>query len=211
MAAEVARQAFHFVLPGLSGDAVTGYIFQATSPRLFWYNPLHDLESLWWIGIWLLLRNCARGEKPPAKLDEQLLLSQQLFPIRPRLANLYRHDNFWTKAMLTASWAILCPDFVLMWLGLVVMRNTLVEPYEKAERSHDIDESAFQDAIHNIFISNLVEHREPAKEKKLKLRWIEELKKERDAEWKRNDLQNKIETEEDALAVDVFTISIAQS
>ena len=29
------------------------YIYQ--SDEVFWHNPLHDLESLWWVGIWLLL------------------------------------------------------------------------------------------------------------------------------------------------------------
>ena len=33
----------------------SGYMYYPDSDRDFSHNPLHDLESLWWVGVWFLL------------------------------------------------------------------------------------------------------------------------------------------------------------
>ncbi len=63
------------------------------SPTLFRYNPLHDLESLWWLVVWLLL--VRRMEKD----DRAYELRQQQVVFYDRL---YRDVAFRVKAFKTS-------------------------------------------------------------------------------------------------------------
>ncbi len=101
-----------------------------SSPPLFRYNPLHDLESLWWLLVWLLLVRKANidGDTEQRRQDQ--------FRFYDRL---YRNDKelrreAFSEAMSFDQGAVNLHDR-LMPIGslLEAMRNGLVWTYVQAE------------------------------------------------------------------------------
>jgi hypothetical protein len=96
MSIEVAAQEFLFLPPSDDVDITdfmedftsTSDIQNPTSAVPFSHNYLHDLESLWWVAVWLVLFNHfskaqGLGDEPPFELSDaehQLRLAEVLFP-----------------------------------------------------------------------------------------------------------------------------------
>lgn len=56
---------------------------QPANPKIPWaYNHLHDLESLWWVTVWIFSFNFHRSDDIPTlgKAEECLETAQKLFP-----------------------------------------------------------------------------------------------------------------------------------
>lgn len=79
MSCEVLAEAYSFV------TSRETYLFELKEPEEsfpFLHNPLHDLESLVWINIWMLFFNddANRVLKDPAQIKERQDHMMKLFP-----------------------------------------------------------------------------------------------------------------------------------
>ncbi|KAI0085143.1 hypothetical protein BDY19DRAFT_458366 [Irpex rosettiformis] len=92
MSIEAKTHEYEFVPLSDSNQPVQGYSWStstdvedtsAACPQEllpFRYNPLHDLESLWWVLVYLLLRRHAEiAEDTSKRRDEQIMFYDQLF------------------------------------------------------------------------------------------------------------------------------------
>ena len=127
----------------------SGYIYYPRSNPSFSHNPLHDLESLWWVGVWFLLYHY----KPASNLLDNIvqrhlrlikMAAQSLFNNGANLSN--RHQALISQDILTTSNPRSFPKAVQ---HLVVVahrfRAQLVE-YYKNYKPHD--RSFFTPDIH---------------------------------------------------------------
>jgi hypothetical protein len=124
------------------------FTLQAT-PRLpqFRSNCLHDLESAWWIAVFILFCNRDKSEEeqwlePETKqADEQLLVVQQMFP--RVLGSTSRYKIFSQRNLFSDAVQLLPSRFVKAGSKLNVVRYLLVERYEQAEAGAVIDRESF--------------------------------------------------------------------
>jgi hypothetical protein len=124
------------------------FTLQAT-PRLpqFRSNGLHDLESAWWIAVFILFCHRDKSEEeqwlePETKqADEQLLVVQQMFP--RVLGSTSRYKIFSERNIFSDAVNLLPSRFIKAGLKLNTARYLLVERYEQAEAGAVIDREAF--------------------------------------------------------------------
>ncbi len=116
MAWEVQRLAYRF--GGNSRRAI--YDFR--------YNPMHDLESIWWIAIWTLLRNTPEDV---IHSDAQKVMYQDVF--KSKMRGLVLRDN----ATFQELRETLPPEFNSDKIidPLNAMRSKLVQGYAEASAS----------------------------------------------------------------------------
>ncbi|KAI0943406.1 hypothetical protein AcW1_002575 [Taiwanofungus camphoratus] len=100
----------------------------------FRYNPLHDLESVWWVAVYFLIKKKVvrdSGEDPAYKEDlaTQMAYASQLFYGKERLAAL-GHDKVFSKMLYCLHHPI------VRKFGQVLekIRQKLTRRYRKAER-----------------------------------------------------------------------------
>ena len=119
---------------------------------IFRYNPLHDLESLWRIAVWMMFTHRDdRVEQEPSNEDEesQSRYAECLFPWiingSGRLNTLKNHVVFLNM--------LLClPEaFYAATSKLESIRQTLVEHYYLVQGGTKINEAAFG-TIHELFL-----------------------------------------------------------
>ena len=120
-------------------------------PReVFSHNPLHDLESLWWVGVWLLLCHYKPYDNPleselqkhiklVANIGEKLFGAERLYRrhalIRPdQLA--YSHPHCFSNAVS------------LLFLVLLKFRERLLSYYESYKPKDAQDQSFFIPDVH---------------------------------------------------------------
>ena len=117
-----------------------------TPPPQFKYNPLHDLESVWWVAVYMWLCSYPIKNDPTvdqAAWDEQLKAHAQL-AARVFREHVFRRNFLTLKRTLTVSAAPLLPSFKAIGNELEAMRTVLTANYRLAEE--DISAFDFQSA-----------------------------------------------------------------
>ncbi|OCB90616.1 hypothetical protein A7U60_g2134 [Sanghuangporus baumii] len=125
----------------------------------FFHNDLHDLESLWWIAVWVLFSSCPVSDDgtvnaEDSERDEQReAASSMLFPSvelrRERRLFLQSKDAFYTRT----AWM---PDrFRSIKVVLNTLRRSIVRKYSKFEADYpDFRDDALGEA-HDEFLKHL--------------------------------------------------------
>jgi hypothetical protein len=99
------------------------------------HNYLHDLESLWWVAVWIVFYNVFRDSKQPKEpgavdTTHQLRLAQSLFP--PTLSSSHRRNGFMWGFPELCDQLPSTPKIICRSLNN--LRELLIEEYTKAEK-----------------------------------------------------------------------------
>jgi hypothetical protein len=123
----------------------------------FVHNHLHDLESLWWVAVWVIIYNCLcdtqqSNEVPPSDLQDvehQLSWARTLFPSLMESAS--RRDAFQQLFLEVCGELPRNKHAICSYLDL--LRHSLIEHYSKVESTlpHFIDLAASKDDIYDDF------------------------------------------------------------
>jgi hypothetical protein len=153
MSAEIESLKYHYrpLLPQEVSDDPRARV-KPTLPPPFRYNPLHDVESIWWVGVWFLF--CHRDKTTTSTADladaqTQLEHVQELFP---RVLNSSdRFSKFQSQGAFFSGISVLPESFhepaeLLEW-----GRQTLLRRFCEAEAGPDINQTAFG-GIDELFI-----------------------------------------------------------
>ena len=119
----------------------------------FHYNPLHDMESIWWIGSWILF--CHRDKPIQSDVDLQAAQHQMqdvqlLFP--RTLKSFNRFDKFSGQKDFQDGFNSLPTSFFTHAKQLEKVRVELLTRYVAAEADTKLNEAAFAN-IHADFMS----------------------------------------------------------
>ena len=112
-----------------------------TKSKLFHYNPLHDIKSTWWIGVWTITCNGVMEDKRSVEdVEMQIRCARAFFPKATRSADRLSllSANAVLKSMIEEPEAFFGVGSVLDW-----GRAKLLERYHQAEAHYKIDEKAF--------------------------------------------------------------------
>ena len=168
MSIEVSAQLFLFPPdepsePGDFDERLTRQIEKkdsiTRSPRSgvpFIHTPLHDLESLWWVAVWIVFYNEFRVPQQSEvamsdlkAVERQLAAARTLFP--PIMESTRRHIGFQQSFPkicegLPSSKGTVCTSFDLL-------RRDLIQQHKKvqAKLPHSIDLDGIDDHIYNNF------------------------------------------------------------
>jgi len=122
---------------------------------------LHDLESLWWVAVWIVFYNefCARSGSdadahPNLKdIERQLEAARFLFP--SVLNHTGRQNTFQVELSFSEIYQRLPPLKHTACYYLDVLRRNLIGQYKKVEVTlpHSIDVPAIKDDIYDAFHS----------------------------------------------------------
>jgi hypothetical protein len=136
---------------------------QRTTTVPFSHNHLHDLESLWWVAVWMVFYNLfskaqRSDDEPPFTLTEverQLKLSQVLFP--SILKNTDRRDGF--QISFQERYFGLLPNKAVICGYLDGLRQILLRHYAVIESTLPIDPNAsnkndIYEAFRTVFSSS---------------------------------------------------------
>ena len=126
-----------------SDDSDADELVQELGP--FRYNPLHDLESLWWISAYFLLSrtltltgdNAERTDAEDPRLARQRTAAQKLFVIGDE-----RQWAVCGESEFYREFKTLRPLTRKMGRALDIARDTLVRAYHYVEQ--DLDNRAFE-------------------------------------------------------------------
>jgi hypothetical protein len=132
--------------------AMLRYFFRPTrrtdAMRLpFHYNPLHDLESIWWIMNYFLFHSFTVANHDQQALDHDL---QILFPSNDDFSkriHAFRDPDEYQDMLLH-----LPPSFQQLGGHMENCRASLCDRYIKAEAGSELDPSAFDEEIYRLFI-----------------------------------------------------------
>ena len=119
----------------------------------FYYNPLHDMESIWWIGSWILFCHRDKSIQSDADLQaaqHQIQDVQLLFP--RTLKSFDRFDKFSKKKKFQDGFHSLPKSFLTHAKQLEKVRVTLIRRYAEAEAGTELNEDTFAN-IHEDFTS----------------------------------------------------------
>ncbi|KAJ3556689.1 hypothetical protein NM688_g1886 [Phlebia brevispora] len=109
---------------------------EAISDHEFHYNPLHDLESLWWNAVYFTLNREVDEEEVhmqhPDDRKDQLMLAGSLFHQRTM-----RHDALMTDGFLRYNLQCLHPSLAGITSVLEDARKVLRDAYTEAEKRVD--------------------------------------------------------------------------
>ena len=118
----------------------------------FFHNHLHDLESLWWVAVWMVFHNHISEAEPSFTLPDvkhRLDQARKLFP--PAFNYDTRLLGFQTQAFLKAC-AGLPDDKTAIYKSLDHLRQVLIDDYESIEARYPfIDLNASQVDIYGMF------------------------------------------------------------
>lgn len=162
MSIEVATQRFLFRPPrprASTSEMVqrAGTMQNVTAPVPFSHNHLHDLESLWWVAVWVVFYNYflkvpLLDDRPLFKLtdvEKQLKLARTLFPPIPKSVD--RRDGFQTSFQdacvgLPSNKKTICDH-------LDSAREILIEHYKIVESAlpRSIEPNSSKDEIYEDF------------------------------------------------------------
>jgi len=167
MSVEVAAQKFLFT-PG-TGLSLTEFneIVSATgqgegtaqSKVPFFPNHLHDLESLWWVAVWIVFYNyfsegTPSGDRPSltsGEVEDQVNLARSLFP--PVLESTTRRDAFQTLTSFPNICDKLSDNKKTFTQRLDLLRRLLINHYGVVEARYprSVDPDASNDGIYDAF------------------------------------------------------------
>ncbi|KAF8493938.1 hypothetical protein F5888DRAFT_1720628 [Russula emetica] len=165
MPIEVAAQQFLFLPsgPGPSSTEVDKFV-SVTGQRVgrartqvpFSLNHLHDLESLWWVAVWVVFYNyfTPSGDRPDFILrdaEDHLDLARTIFP--PVFRDMGRQNRFQSFGLFLDLCDQLPPNKEAIYVRLDLLRKLLIKDYRVIEAncplSVDLDSS--DDGIYNVF------------------------------------------------------------
>jgi serine/threonine protein kinase len=144
MAIEVATQKYLFE-PDEDLD------LNAPAP-LFQYNPLHDIESIWWITNYFLFRHFTEANHDRQDLDKD---AHTLFPSNNETSG--RNHAFTTPRFYNGMLLHLPDSFQTHGRKMNSCRHKLCMRYKEAESGDGIQESAFDGTIHDFFTDTFAE------------------------------------------------------
>ena len=140
MSIEVAVQSFLFKPPPSSNATAVDQLRMAKkigkarglTEVLFSHNHLHDLESLWWVAVWVVFYNhfSPSGDQFTLRdAEDQLKKARILFPpmeciTRP---NAFRDSQSFREA------CVLHPNKKRIYFGLNLLRERLIKDYSAIE------------------------------------------------------------------------------
>ena len=121
---------------------------------VFSHNPLHDLESLWWVGVWFLLCHYHHGKLRDTTVQRHIevvkkfgetLFNTHAYPLSRRLAL--------TGPYILANIKLrFFPEAIQHFIVLLnVFREHLVTHYELYKPKTSQDRSFFIPALHSKF------------------------------------------------------------
>ena len=125
----------------------------------FSHNHLHDLESLWWVAVWVVFYNYfsegTSSRDPPSftlrDAEYHLKLVRIRFP--PALDNTVRHDGFRTSNSFPKTCGRLPGNKKDIYAGLNVLRGLLINHYSIIEAGFPlfVDPNPSKDDIYDHF------------------------------------------------------------
>ncbi|KAJ3752115.1 hypothetical protein EV360DRAFT_55794 [Lentinula raphanica] len=120
----------------------------------FSYNPLHDLESIWWIIVYVLFFNDDESS-PSRKPHSRQTMMNELFHGRLDETGRQKFFRFMKRGRLDTVQKFLSPTFAPVLKILSFLACTLIRAYTSSEQTHPtkIDEDHFD--IHGNFTSRL--------------------------------------------------------
>jgi len=121
-------------------------------PPTFRYNPLHDIESIWWVGVWFLFSHRDKTTMSNADLEDaqtQLEHFQKLFPRVLKSSD--RFSKFQSQSSFFLGISVLPESFRRPAELLEWGRVKLLQCFYKAEAGLEIDQTAFE-GIDALFI-----------------------------------------------------------
>jgi len=118
--------------------------------RPFRYNPLHDIESTWWVAVRTLLGNRPKEDKSDSSQQKNAV--KKLFPGSSSRA-IMRLQVLRSSHTFLSYLKNIPPDFDPLWRLLEEQRFNLREAYEKAEQQYPLHSESFgiHDSIHPLF------------------------------------------------------------
>jgi hypothetical protein len=147
MSVEIESLSYHYQPPFPQDDSDPG-----PDDPPFRYNPLHDIESIWWVGVWFLFCHRETATKSDANLADaqaQLLHVQKLFP---RVLMSYgRVEKFSHRHAFANGISSLPESFRQPARWLESGRRSLLGRFDQAEAGSQIDESAFE-GVDDLFV-----------------------------------------------------------
>ncbi|KAJ3817658.1 hypothetical protein F5880DRAFT_1627622 [Lentinula raphanica] len=122
-------------------------------------NPLHDLESIWWIVVYVILFNdvdddCLRSPNP----DSRQTMMNKLFHGQMKESSRQKFFQTMTRGLVDNVQGCLSPSFAPVLELLITSAFELFAAYKNAEKTHPdkIDDDFFE--IHGTFTGQLGEN-----------------------------------------------------
>ena len=120
----------------------------------FSHNPLHDLESLWWVGVWFLLCHYKPKDLGECTVQDHIKIvktfSETLF--NNRIDPLCRHDALVGSTLLTNTNPSSFPEALQHLLVMLnKFRNQLVTYYESYKPKESQNRSFFVSDVYRKF------------------------------------------------------------
>jgi hypothetical protein len=113
-------------------------------PRIpFTYNPLHDLESIWWIATFFILHHFINGhDRQSLNMDVDRLFATS--------ESTSRQSAFLSKEQFKDMVDDLPAALRIHGAQLDIFRKMLIQSYKFAESSSDINQAAFQPELYQL-------------------------------------------------------------
>jgi Fungal protein kinase len=165
MSIEVAAQTYLFVPPAprtmlddfFSARKQGEWMAQTEVP--FSHNHLHDLESLWWVAVWMVFYNYfsegTPSRDPPSltlqDAEDLLRLAEILFP--PMLSSTGRQIGFQHPTSFLRTCDQLPRNETVIYGGLNHLRQLLISNYSDIEAGYplSVDPNTSKDDIYDDF------------------------------------------------------------
>jgi hypothetical protein len=117
---------------------------QVDPPR-FKFNRIHDLESIWWIAVWILFYHVPQIERGDLDAqDAQASQASELFPVG---SSIHRYSFLCQSRNIVKRFKVLPPAFQLCLNAILDARDIITNAYKIAEQGNVINEAAF-DNVH---------------------------------------------------------------
>ena len=167
MSIEVAAQKFlFFPQPGSSSTELDDSLSEEESDDgtaetnvPFYHNHLHDLESLWWVAVWMVFYNHFLIKGTPSgyhtltlqDTTKQLSIAQTLFPLA--LVSIARQDGFQDLRSFKGICAGLPRNKKAICNRLNILQRHLIMHYNdvEAEYPQSVDPNFSEDDIYDNF------------------------------------------------------------
>ena len=120
----------------------------------FFHNHLHDLESLWWVAVWVIFYNDFSEPEPSFTFQDAQLrlgLARKLFP--PSYKDCTRRDCLQSSFNFTEICKTLPLNKEDIYNSLDLLRGLLLDHYEAVEKGcpQSIDLDASKGDIYDVF------------------------------------------------------------
>jgi hypothetical protein len=161
MAIEAESERYEFRPPTLFAEDAEGPL----PTPVFHYNPLHDLESMWRVALWMLFNHRDnRDEVVQLSVDRQTKYARMFFPgilNQSGRMNVLKDDQVLPEAILS-----LPVSFKAAAIRLEMVRQGLVKCYRRVEAAAEINPVPFPD-INTLFLDELKKARDRSGEVQL--------------------------------------------